>query len=374
MDIRRHFPIVLTVALFATAACSLTADLPATPNPAAQTQTGKAHWWRPSRTITQPYTAEPSAIPSPTPTKTATLTPTPLPAGVRLRVEIPGGVYVAKFSPDGSALAVLNQHGISLYRPDGTDGRLVIPGSDDLCGMEFSPDGGTLATGVYDGHITLWDTATWEKKEILTQAFSSCGGTYFSNDGTTLTAVWGMDCGLHFEQWNWKTATRLGSSDLGTDPGSKVGISPDGRTLAYSLTDWNGVGLWDIRRGKKIRKLIGHEYYYIVALAFSPDGRKLVSSDWNTIIVWDVAAGKKLRILNDPSLPAILFAFSPDNRTVAAGMEDGRIAVWDSAGGDPPTMLTGLTDPIDQILFAPDGKTMVTPYGDDTLFFWDVPG
>jgi WD40 repeat protein len=45
--------------------------------------------------------------------------------------------------------------------PDLTEVKTVSPQPDWVYGLEFSPDGKTLAAGRYDGSLSLYDTKTF---------------------------------------------------------------------------------------------------------------------------------------------------------------------------------------------------------------------
>jgi len=67
-----------------------------------------------------------------------------------------------------------------------------------------------------------------------------------------------------------------------------MALSPDGRTLALSLSDKLTVELWDVATGKTRAILTGFSDF-VGSLAFSPDGRTLATGSVDhTISLWDV--------------------------------------------------------------------------------------
>ena len=67
-------------------------------------------------------------------------------------------------------------------------------------------------------------------------------------------------------------------------------------------------------------------------LAFTPDGRTLVSSDFGGgVIVWDVARGRVSEELSAHRGPVWALAVSPDGRTLYSAGDDGRMILWDLA-------------------------------------------
>jgi WD40 repeat protein len=57
-----------------------------------------------------------------------------------------------------------------------------------LTGVDFSPDGKTLATGGYDRKMKLWNIATQQEVATLEPLPGTCLSLRFSSDGRTLAA------------------------------------------------------------------------------------------------------------------------------------------------------------------------------------------
>src|SRR4051812_4111480 len=76
-----------------------------------------------------------------------------------------------------------------------------------------------------------------------------------------------------------------------------VALSPDGTLLAAAADDLGNpklpVQLWDVKSGQLVRTLIGQQDATVEGLAFSGDGRLLVSVGGREII-WNTATGASL--------------------------------------------------------------------------------
>ena len=97
----------------------------------------------------------------------------------------------------------------------------------------------------------------------------------------------------------------------------------------------------------------------IYVVAFSPDGKILVSAGSENIHLWDVAEHKLIGTLNEVKYVKTL-AFSPDGRFLAAGA-GAKIRVWnmeDAGRGGNPRSGAPLVA-VKTLAFSGDGKTLV---------------
>jgi WD40 repeat protein len=101
-------------------------------------------------------------------------------------------------------------------------------------------------------------------------------------------------------------------------------FSPDGRLLAGGI--WTGqpgsavIHLWDGRSGEE-RKTIAVPQGDVVAVAFAPDGKSLVSIGSGYLNCWDIDSGRRLG--NSPRTndwsPTGWLAYAQDGRTLFRG-------------------------------------------------------
>jgi WD40 repeat protein len=110
-------------------------------------------------------------------------------------------------------------------------------------------------------------------------------------------------------------------------------------------------------------------------VAFSPDGRKLLTGTWDdgTARFWDTATCQPL----GPPLPhkdhVLAVAFSPDGQMIATGTWDGTARLWDAVTGKlcgPPLVHQRI---VRDVAFSPDGQTLWTASFDRTVRSWQVP-
>ncbi len=113
----------------------------------------------------------------------------------------------------------------------------------------------------------------------------------------------------------------------------------------------------------------------IQSIAFTPDGRQLVSASYDkTIRVWDLASGKTVRTIRGESAPGhagkvFAMALSPDGKWLAAGGEfcaecgSGKgeckedIRLYEFASGKLVALLKGHANVVQGLAFSPDGSS-----------------
>lgn len=116
----------------------------------------------------------------------------------------------------------------------------------------------------------------------------------------------------------------------------------------------------------------GHQYS-IPTVAFSPDGKVIVSGGWDhSLKLWDVATGRELYALSGYSRFVYSVAFSPDGKSVASGSNDSTIKLLDVATGRELLSLSGHSGGVKSVTFSPDGKTLVSCGGDASVKLWNV--
>jgi WD40 repeat protein len=149
-----------------------------------------------------------------------------------------------------------------------------------------------------------------------------------------------------------------------------LAFTPDGRSLVTQGGD--GPRVWDAATGKEVRRFAAAAGTVFWAAALSPDGTRLATleleqPDKAVARLWDVATGKAVRELAAPpwgtGWPKMLF--SPDGKKIAGVCyESPRVVVWDVATGKQVLAWDGAPRRVWDVAFTPDGKELMTG-GDD---------
>jgi WD40 repeat protein len=157
------------------------------------------------------------------------------------------------------------------------------------------------------------------------------------------------------------------------EPVYALAFSPDGRFLVTGSFD-NTLKLWDVASQKELRTFGGPEGHtkLVLAVAFRADGRQVASGGAdNTAKVWDVPSSQPLRTLA-AGAPLRHLALSPDGKRVAAAGQDGIIRLWDVADGKLLSEGKGHQGPATQVAFSPNGQFLISGGQDQRLRFWNA--
>jgi sugar lactone lactonase YvrE len=284
-----------------------------------------------------PADTEAPAPPSPTATDDL---PPPRPPGARSRT----GLIAAVFLALAGTIAALT---VALWpekRPVSTVGPIPSPTVTEVSGhglgvnsIAYSPDGGTLVST--DGRVVrLTDAATGRPIAVLARG------------------------------------------EAGKVEVSQVAYSPDGARVAAAVSA--DVRVWDASTRRLTGTLTGHRDS-VMAIAFSRDGRRLVSGGFDGIArVWDLATGRTTATVSTGGTDIGAVAFSPDGETVLTGggglingrlllSYDSRIRLWDADTGRSAGGLDGRRGKIEGLAFSPDGRTLAASGSGFTIHLWD---
>jgi RNA polymerase sigma factor (sigma-70 family) len=201
-------------------------------------------------------------------------------------------------------------------------------------------------------------------------SFTPC----FLPDGKTL-----LTASRHSLQF-WDTATGRLRREIPT--GSlyvyRIALSPDGTQVAATgmLRRAGALRVWEVATGKEVRTFSepGRSADQN-AVAFTPDGKRLVTTGAGTIRMEDIATGKEVRrrdfgVDSNPG-----FALAPDGETVAIarGANTPKFYLWNWKTGQEPREVKVMERSPRCLRFSPDNRALAGC--DDlgsVLHLWEV--
>ncbi len=346
-----------------------------------------------------------------------------------------GSVETAQFSPDGKSVVTASIDGTARVWDVGTGTRLHGRRihTDWVLAAAFSPDGKRILTAGADHELMVWNAATGEyitrlhippKAAVSSIAFDPSPKRHrfvmAIEDGTAV--IRNSDTGERLATIDEAKRTGYGASDASL---GDAAFSPDGKYVVTASSDWTA-SIWNAKNGKHVRTLVhthfngvGYSHSDVVdAVAYSPDGRFIVTtgddrlarvwtadgtylrsfhahhgdvfsvafdpknpalvvttSDDETARIWNVSSGEQLALL-DAGVPLHDAAFSPDGRLIAAVSSDGLTRVWDWRRGELLAAMRMHADFVNSVAFSPNGNWILTASDDRTakLYHCDTCG
>lgn len=195
------------------------------------------------------------------------------------------------FSNNGNFLFIGSGSG-TLRMVDNRSGRIRLAEANThttgIASLALSPDGRLLATGGGDGVVKLWSTSDLTPVDGGYQAHRDAViSLAFSPDSSQMISI--GDKVVKSCNWQNKSCTDIANSQ---DSLNSLAVASNGHIafseVSFLIQQENPIFLRDLRNGQSLGTLLGHRDR-IVALAYTPDSRYLISgSSDGTIIIWEV--------------------------------------------------------------------------------------
>lgn len=241
------------------------------------------------------------------------------------------------FSPDGKMLVTTSSWYGKIATWDVIERKRLreFDLDDAVSSTAFNHRGDLLAFGVGDGTIRLWDAGKMEEIEKLWAGRERTVArlSFTKDDGRLVSVaeevlVWDISGEQHLRRM------------LGNHPARilDVAFSPDGKYLLSCIGAAGPITLRDARNGELIDRPFREAVNGPRGLSFSKDGKTLAiitdvtSNDGPVVQVWDFEKG---RLINTPDGPGNKYvdkvALSPDGKLLAIGSYE--LTFWEVASG-----------------------------------------
>ena len=312
----------------------------------------------------------------------------------------------ARFSSDSKTIALFVHSGFSYGRCDIWDmvDKHQIAEYASISEVKFSGNGKTLYLRKgksYDnqGNVlnrpryTIWDITT--QSEIASvhplddQDVISPNKQLLSYDGSVLVIA---SDNSSIDVWNTKTDTQMRTLTTGyTNKFTALAFSDDGKTLVSGSS--GRIHLWDTVSGT-LRHTISTEKVNIEGITFTTDNKKLTTIGFGSTIQWDVTTGGKISTDNTrinlnanigssgfddgTSITYPAYVHSPKYNTFATkNREENHIEIWNSTTRNRIGLLKkdAYSSAKGAMALIPDGSLLATNdmFGrDNEVYLWDT--
>ena len=280
-----------------------------------------------------------------------------------------GKVLDAKYSPDGTELAVATALGVYVYDAETAVQLSFIPVENiQLASMAISPDWQWVAMGIEPDQIEIRQLSDGRLLNTFT-APSGVQALAFTADGQHLLApyaAWRMSDGVPIpSNYAMPMSANGYEAEMST-------LSADGKIAA--LYQDHAYEMAELTVGDNVNvsttgvSILNDFYDYWPNAAISPYGQLLAIGADHRVEMYQVSDGALLFTINNP-VPSLVdgLEFTPDGQTlVIIGNEE--LSLWRVSDG---SFLSRIPDASGDITFSADGKRLAA--WSDTLTQWEMP-
>ena len=274
-----------------------------------------------------------------------------------------------------------------------SDGNVMFNSGGTLGGATLSPVRPVLATADNQWQtITIWDHAQGQIVRVFSDASpNNYHVAGFSQAGRLYAAVQGiMWRGLLYDLAQAQPLSSVRYTFTTQEPDWAAGgllVTGDERFLV-GTGDYNHPGrarIWNTASGTLVRTLPSHESA-IWTLAIDNRNKRIATAGYDVprtltgpdggiaIKVWDQESGALLQSFVGHTDMVVEVAFSPDGRQLLSGGKDGRVRLWSIADGTVVRDFAGPTDRLTSrtwyglgVSFSPNGRLIASAGNDSSV-------
>ncbi len=303
--------------------------------------------------------------------------------------KMPGTVGSIAVMPDGKKFAAITWRGwLAIFSVGENEPEFAKEfAGEGGAHVAVSPDGKWLAAAFRPkdapAKVRVFELPRMSERVIIDDWKGEVSRLIFTPDSRTLLVTGGVfNSEGRISLWDVDTGkvTPLVEGALPNGFAAHAALSPDAKLLA--LADGQTLSVWDFPGRKIIKRIPQNIGGWVIALAFSPDGKTLAelsgsgqnnNSRDSRFFLWDTGSWNSREIpLDCTGGGPIRLAFAPDGKSIATAGFDYIVRLWNPESGKETASFFGHQGAIQSIAFLPDGKKLLSGSRDDTILLWDV--
>jgi WD40 repeat protein len=273
---------------------------------------------------------------------------------------LPDGRHIITCSSDGSLRLWDLKSGTQI----GEDWRDENLG---MFSMALSLNGEIVASGCGYGKLRLWDVETRKVMGKCMGHITIVSALCWSADGERVAS--GYWDGIA-RVWDVKRRQNTLTIKTGHRSVRAAMFSPDSSKLAMGGHYENAVKIWDAKTGELLNTL-KHDYT-VCSLAWTSDGKKLISGSYGPIRIFDTATCKQIAILEGHKHYVNTISLSWNNRLLASTSLDKTARLWNLNTNFPVGPPLQHEHDVNSAALSPDGKVLVTACKNKNVYMWDI--
>lgn len=285
----------------------------------------------------------------------------------------PQSIYRVAFTPDQQHLIAAGED--SVVRSWGVaDGLLeceLTGHAGEINDLAVAPDGDILATASDDGTARIWNLKSRQCMNVLNGHDRQRVTTVSFAPGDSTLVTGGRDGRIVF--WDWEKGTVYQSVAAHEKGVSQLSYSPAGDILVSTGADQT-LKVWEVESTKLLKELPLSGDVALTAMAFSRDGKHLVTAAKADCRLWDAKLWLESKGLYTAMDPVYGLTFCHDDRSIAVASKDGRVVLIDVDAGEERERFNGHFGVARCVSLSPDGQILATGGSDGTVKLWGATG